>query len=488
MSIGQRSLMFHDMSDELLSCIERASGRGGAKIKVKTNIENEIVRPPKAEICIRRVLGILLILLVLAPFLIGLSILPVFGVFFLTVPIAVATGIYLLKSKRYRLAADVFLVLLGALMYAYFIPFIGIPPTMLKGFLLASYWSEAFPWVIFSLTVSKILILGSAVFLLAGDILVRSRAFLRSSKRGSISVVIMLAIFAILFGAPFLRSVVGSGSPQGTATTIGFGLVSSAESRGLMPFNIGFEDTSVNFDSESNIWSYQITARNQLSEDAEIVEIISLKQPSGGFNIFSEKRQLAPPFGDDIEVSGGEKMDEKTVVKPGSVVTLKISSEDPFLVISLVEKRVRYDIGFWAFADEYPHGGPAEVQTEVELEIVEALDPNVKVFLASAIPPTPDTFKTSFTAGEHIYPQEHGLTKGTRYGFRIVNTAGEVVVSLDLGHLEEVRNGSGAEGYGSFNSGEKPLPPGPYRMELIKVEGRRGFLVAYENFSVYSGS
>lgn len=232
--------------------------------------------------------------------------------------------------------------------------------------------------------------------------------------------------------------------------------------------------------------TYQITARNQLSEDAEIVGVVLLKQLSGGFiDIFSEKKQLAPPFGEGIDVFGAEKTGEKIIVKPSSTLTLRIFSKDPALAISLVEKKTRYDIGFWAFADEYSPREPAESQTGVELEIIEALDPNVRVFLASAIPPSPDIFKTNFAAGELIYPQEQGLTKGTRYGFRIVNTVGEVVVPLDLGHLEEVRSGTGIEGYGMFNSEEKPLPVGSYRMELIKVEGGKGIVVAYENFSIY---
>lgn len=308
---------------------------------------------------------------------------------------------------------------------------------------------------------------------------------MNSPKRGLINIAILLAVFAILFGAPLLRSVVASGSPGGTAMAISFGLSPNAPHKvSTGSFNIGFKDTSVNFDSKNNLWTYQITARNQLNEDAEIVEIISLHQPSGGFiNIFSEKRQLAPPFGEDIEVLGGEKTNEKVVVKPGSAVTLKIFLKDPALVISLVEKRGRYDIGFWGFADEYPQMR-TETKTEVKLEIVEALDPNVKVFLAGTFPPTPETFKTHFAASEPIYPQEQGLAKGTKYRFQVVNATGEIIIPLDLDHLGEARYGTGVEGHGMFNSGKKPLPSGSYRIELIKVEGGKGFIVAYENFSV----
>lgn len=117
---------------------------------VKAKSGNEIARPSKAEIYIRKLLGILLIFLVLAPLIFfGLSVQPIFGVFLLSVPIAIATGIYLLKSKRYHTVLDVFLVLIGVLTYAYFIPFMGIPLTMLKGFLLAADWSEPFPIAFF---------------------------------------------------------------------------------------------------------------------------------------------------------------------------------------------------------------------------------------------------------------------------------------------------------------------------------------------------
>lgn len=134
----------------------------------------------------------------------------------------------------------------------------------------------------------------ASVFLLSGDILAQSRTWAKSTKRSLINVVVLPVIFGMLFGMPLLRPVI---------VHIGNASVVSGCSSPIASFNIGSRDAYVVFDSEKNLWIYQITARNQLDENAKIIGIVARKKTNAGFfNVISEKQQLAPPFSDTIEV------------------------------------------------------------------------------------------------------------------------------------------------------------------------------------------
>jgi len=210
---------------------------------------------------------------------------------------------------------------------------------------------------------------------------------------------------------------------------------------------------------------------NQLPERAEVTGITAQAFPSAGrVGIVSEKKLIAPPFGDDVRVSGADKTSEKVVVEPGATVTLEVVSGGPLASIALFEKTSHYDMAFCSF-------GRGTV-----LRIVEALDPGVRVMLAGTFLPTREAVKERFAGGELVYPQEQGLARGTRYGFRILDSRRYVMIPLES--IARARVGTGMEGSGAFNTPYNPLPPGSYTVELIRVEDKRGFIVSRAEFSI----
>jgi hypothetical protein len=179
-----------------------------AVVQKMMKVEEEIVKPTKAELYIRNILGILLILLAFAPLILSIVVVGGIGppvvLIPLVLPFGLLMGIYLLRSKRYRLAVDIFWVLLGVWKYTTLAPILGYPPPiMLKGLLLASDWSRIDPLLLI-FSIEKILFLGTAIFLFVGDMLVSSRSFAKSTKRGLINVVTLLTIMLAVLGVPLL--------------------------------------------------------------------------------------------------------------------------------------------------------------------------------------------------------------------------------------------------------------------------------------------
>jgi len=301
----------------------------GILIAFASTMSRILMEPAPAELQIRKILGVVL------SYVSSALLLFTFGSFGLTLPIILpliplTLGIYLLRSKRNRLIVDILWILPGLLL------FLGVAFNF-KGVLLAADWSDLFQQISIIGVFNIVLMLGSAIFLLISDILAHVKTFVKSARRGLVSVLILIIVLATLFGVPLSRSV---GVRPGSATGL---------SGSNTPFNVYSINASATFDSKNNLWIYQISARNYLSEETEIIEISAQKQPPSYFTLISEKRQLAPPFGEDIEVAGGEKTSEKIVVMPGATVTLKIFSKDPLLSIALIVKGGRYDISFLSF-------------------------------------------------------------------------------------------------------------------------------------------
>ena len=304
----------------------------GILIAFASTIARILMEPAPTELHTRKILGTLLGYLSSALLLFTLgSFGPILPVVVFLIPLLL--GIYWLRSKRSGLIVDVFWIIPGLFLYA-FLP--QAPATSLKGALLATDWSDLLNRISIIGVLNIVLMLGSAIFLLIVDILAHIESFVKSTKSGLVSVLIFLMILSALFGVPLSRSV---GVRPGPAKSLG---------GPNMPFNVYFINASLDWDSENNLWIYQISARNRLNGDAEIIEVSAQKQPPSYFTLISEKWKIAPPFGGDIEVAGGEKTGEKIVVNSGSTVTLKISSKDPLLSIALTVREGRYDISFWS--------------------------------------------------------------------------------------------------------------------------------------------
>lgn len=94
------------------------------------------------------------------------------------------------------------------------------------------------------------------------------------------------------------------------------------------------------------------------------------------------------------------------------------------------------------------------------------------------------SFKIKRAAVISLYPNSQGLKGGTEYGFRITDQNGEIVEPLYKKALSTARNNTWTNGSGNFNTPERPLPPGNYKVELIVVEGKNAFITARTDLTV----
>ncbi len=402
-------------------------------------------------------------------------------VFLLYIPLALLMGAYLLRNKRYHPILDAFLVLFGIVLYSQFIPFLGIPPLWFKYFLFGTGFTDYMSSLtLLSYIISELLFLASAIILLTEDILTRFVIFAKLTKKSLISAVCLLLSVVVLSLLSLFHPVylLGTGIGGGTNGAASFSHIPQGSA-----FNLTHNNTTVSRDPRTGLFVYRITAKNQLNVNAEIVGLSVLEMPNNSiFSIFPEKHQLAPPFGTDINITGGQNTGQEIIVNPAAIMTLKIFSETPFLRITLMEKRNNYEI---SFASPFP-----PVSHALNISLTEALDPNVKLFLSNSLPPTSSSIKTSFASGEPFWPLESGLAQGTMYEVVIANLSGTVVFPTNnsAAYLVSVKTGQGMEGYGGppplFNFNESPLAQGSYKAELVKVEGGAYIVVAYTNFSV----
>lgn len=113
--------------------------------------------------------------------------------------------------------------------------------------------------------------------------------------------------------------------------------------------------------------------------------------------------------------------------------------------------------------------------SESNITLIEQPDPSVNVTLFNNFQ---SPAKTEFASGEVIFAKESGLAAGVKYAFRVLNGKMNVVVPLE----RWMQGGGGFE----LNSGSRPLLPGPYVIQLVKVENGRGLIAAQANFSITS--
>jgi len=103
---------------------------------------------------------------------------------------------------------------------------------------------------------------------------------------------------------------------------------------------IGVGSTSAEYNAEKNLWIYKISVSAQSGEAGEIVGVMAIS-PSG-------KQTIAPPFGENIDVTGGKKTPEMVTIKPGATAELIIYSKDPLWHITLIDQKgKRWQISFW---------------------------------------------------------------------------------------------------------------------------------------------
>lgn len=329
-------------------------------VNAKVDGGKNILRPSKTEIYIRKILG-LSILIPALPFVIFFAIATT-GISLLSIlTVTVIFTAYLLRNRGYHLKKDLFFVLVGLVAYLLPIPifvFLGFAPvaplTMLKGFFLTADWAKegvglSNPELYLVLSLINILFFSSTSFLFITDILSKIKRVTDSNRRGLIVALPLLAVFGAAFALPWFYQIqIGVGGGMGAGGP-------GPSSGTMLDLKIPPENTTAYFDTEKGMWVYQIELVNTHMENAEIV---GLK----GKSMAGKTVQIAPPFGDNIEITGGNKSSEKLIISPtvapssehGKPPTLipallRIYSKDPLLLVTWIEKnnRTGWQVSFW---------------------------------------------------------------------------------------------------------------------------------------------
>jgi DNA-directed RNA polymerase subunit RPC12/RpoP len=307
--------------------------------KCGQKIGGQVEKSDIKELKICRILGIILLLSSLPVSLFfafataGRSLLSI-------MTIVVIFSLYLLVSKKYHLVSDIFFVLVALIAYTVKAPiflFFGYPPiaplVALKTFILTADWTNSGFGVAMGdtrlylyLSVLNMLFITTALFLLATNIFSRTKVIAGSSKRSRICAFTFIIIATIIFTLPWLHKVQvanssGAGGPPPNSGTV------------LNSMGPDIHNT-VEFDSEKGIWTYQIQLVNTSHDLAEITAI-KAKTLSG------KTVQVAPPFDKNIEITGGQKLNDKITVGVTPAI-LKISSGTPLILIGWFESNNKF--------------------------------------------------------------------------------------------------------------------------------------------------
>ncbi len=412
------------------------------------NKQSDVIYPTTIEFIIRKLLAILIV----ATTLLGLQ----FWIFF--APLGVFIGIYVFFRKRYFFFLDILVFLIGIVLYFQHLPFIGPPATALKILLLSPTAS-----LLASVSMlSKIFILVAGILFILTQVLSQLKFFIYSKKRGLISLFLSLVVTAILIIYPLLTPVyLVSGQ------TMQFG-------HNCHPSKFAFPETKMILikDQQSNTWQYRWSATNRLNEKVAISKISATKQVKkffGLLDIFKEERIIAPPFNQQIVVSGAKKEMSGILVEPKTDAEVKITSYEPFYGLSLIigDNWCTLAYGFLTLQASNEYTQVTEEAIDSSIEFVLVADPSV----------FPLKEKTTFYPGETVYPMNSGLPKDTKYGFQVIDSTGKPVIIFNKDKVCKSK-GFGDEGCGRFNEKHQAFEPGTYEVQLVKLEKEEALIVA----------
>ena len=114
--------------------------------------------------------------------------------------------------------------------------------------------------------------------------------------------------------------------------------------------------------------------------------------------------------------------------------------------------------------------------TPLNLTYSVALDPSVSFYIVD----NSGARISSIDSDEWFYPVQRGLPNGTAYGFRLLKKGGPVPVNeefIALPAAQEPNFQVGAQQYHGFD-------PDKYTVELVRIEGEHGTIVARTNITV----
>jgi hypothetical protein len=303
--------------------IHPKSPRGG-------QVEKSVFSP--FELRIRIIFGLLIIFFSLTNFLWG----------FLFIPIAIIFGLYLIKSKKRHLVAELPFTVFGTFIYFVHVPLVGMSPVYFKMFL----YNVDFNYLMLGSMLSVAFFAVMAVFLLTMDILELFINKYESVQRpvGMVSIffIILLIFFLIPLFIPFqlqagFPRTMGAGGcpPWNDAFKMKFGQIKET---GMM---------NLKYNNESKNYIYQIKTTNQIQEAVRIQSLRGAIYNFGVFNFFPRKETLIPGVSDKLIVEGGERANGEIIVNPEEQVILTITSHEPFASLVLQDSYgCKYSFGF----------------------------------------------------------------------------------------------------------------------------------------------
>ena len=284
--------------------------------------EKKGIRATGVEIGLRKLLAIPLIISAL----LLIVLLPLIGLI-LSLPILLP-ALYLLFNRRYHLAFDSFLILVGFLLY-----FVRIPGSINYFSLYKSMELYTCPGLISPalafiqdagpLAVTKYFFLTASLFLFSQDIIAR----LKFPHKKSLNVLTLVMISLVLFLLPLLyvpKVVLGMSDMGGTG--------------GDGQSNFSTNNASYNMSYDETLNTYSFTA-NMLNQNSNNFASISNICVDGKIIPITKENNM-------LQVENGIIADGKISVPSRQTAIIKLVSQKPFYVITLFEGLRRYSTSF----------------------------------------------------------------------------------------------------------------------------------------------
>jgi hypothetical protein len=131
-------------------------------------------------------------------------------------------------------------------------------------------------------------------------------------------------------------------------------------------------------------------------------------------------------------------------------------------------------------------GNPAVAATQ-SLTVADRLDSNISL-VTTALAPDNDgkiTETQRFMSNEMIFAYTQGLSSGTRFGYRVSDTTGKVVIPFDRLNAAQAK-GTGLDKYDAINTVDLRLAPGNYVLDLMVSQGWKTTVAARTMITVLS--
>lgn len=255
-----------------------------------SQIQGQELRLSFAEVFLRKILGVLLLISVI-PLFINLITIPliIFCIFF---------AIYMLSGKKYNLTLNLFGLIIGGLAY-FFIIFNVLKVVM---FYMAQNNNDFIGFFLFGPAI--ILLFISSLFMFLQGMLNENFTYKESKNRGWVSLGIAVVIILLIFGLPMLKQ------PQ-----IKTGLID-----GINP-NGSKQNVLISFDENNKEWTYIIKRKNETDKPLVLT------------SLFENKQQIMEE-NENIDIKNGVMNYGRLTIEPFNEATITIRSDEPIYTMT----------------------------------------------------------------------------------------------------------------------------------------------------------